>query len=319
MEAVDLLAQHQPDAMLVAGGTDLYPGMKRGIFEPKKLVSLRRLAELKKFGAHNGLTLGAGLTLSQIATHPLIISQYPALAIAAEAVSTPQLRNMGTIGGNLCLDTRCNYYNQSDFWRDSLGYCLKKPGAKTSADSPCICWVAPGSSHCWAVQSSDVAPVMIALGARVCLVGPNGARQIPVEALYNNDGIAYLNKAPDEILTEIELPPAHGVRMTYQKLRRRGSFDFPVLSVAVALHQNEEGVCTAANVILGAVASAPVRATEAEALLVGEKLTPEVIEATAKKAYQPAKPLDNTDMSIAYRKQMARVYVARALQAVSQN
>jgi 4-hydroxybenzoyl-CoA reductase subunit beta len=218
---------------------------------------------------------------------------------------------MGTIGGNLCIDTRCTYYNQTEPWREALGYCMKKEGH--------ICWVAPSSSRCWAVSSSDTAPVMIALGASVRLVGPQGERLIPAQALYHNDGMAYLTKAPDEILVDIHLPDVSGVKMTYKKLRRRGSFDFPILGVAVALRQAEDGTCTEANIVLGAVASYPLKATAAEEILVGQKLTAEVIEEAAKAAFKPAKPLDNTDMGHPYRKQMVQIYVARALREALSN
>lgn len=307
-EAVELMAQHGPEAMLVAGGTDLFPNMKRRLFAPKKLVSLGALADLKKFETNGTVTLGAGLTLTQISRHPLITAHYPALATAAGLVSTPQLRNMGTIGGNLCLDTRCTYYNQTEPWREALGYCLKKDGY--------VCWVAPGSSRCWAVSSSDTAPVMIALGASVRLVGPTGERIIPARALYHNDGMAYLTKTADEILTSIHLPGASGLKMVYKKLRRRGSFDFPILGVAVALRQAEDGTITEANIVLGAVASYPLKASEAEEFLISRRLTDEVIEEAARLAFKPAKPLDNTDMGHPYRKQMVQVYVARALREV---
>jgi 4-hydroxybenzoyl-CoA reductase subunit beta len=220
-------------------------------------------------------------------------------------VSTPQLRNMGTIGGNLCVDTRCTFYNQNESWRQALTYCMKKDGD--------TCWVAPSSPRCWAVSSSDTATIMIALGASVRLVGPMGERTIPVQALYNDDGIEYLSKAPDEILTDITIPNATGVKMAYHKLRRRGSFDFPIVGVAVAIRQAKDSTCTEANIVLGAVASYPVRATDAEAMLVGQKLNNELIEEAATIAFKPAKPLDNTDMSHSYRKQMVRVYVKRAL------
>jgi len=299
------MVKHGQEAMLVAGGTDVYPGMKRRIFEPKKLVGLRQIEALKGFELNGGLKLGAGLSLTEVSSQPEIIRRYPALATAAGLVSTPQLRNMGTIGGNLCVDTRCTYYNQTEPWRQALGYCMKKDGD--------VCWVAPGSSRCWAVSSSDTAPVMIALDASVRLAGPQGERRIPVQALYQNDGIAYLAKAPDEILVDIQLPDPTGLAMTYLKLRRRGSFDFPILGVAAALRQAEDGTCTGARIVLGAVASYPIRATDAEAILVGQRLTDELIEEAARVAFKPAKPLDNTDMGHPYRKQMARVYVARAL------
>lgn len=308
-EAVDMMTADGWGAMLVAGGTDVYPGMKRRIFEPKKLVGLRQIEELKTFESNGGVTLGAGLTLTQISTNPEIIQRYPALATAAELVSTPQLRNMGTIGGNLCVDTRCTYYNQTEPWRQALSYCMKKDGD--------TCWVAPGSSRCWAVASSDTAPIMMALGASVRLVGPMGERTIPVQALYNNDGIDFITKAPNEILTDITLPNAAGVRMTYKKLRRRGSFDFPIVGVAAAVRLAEDGTCTEANIVLGAVASYPIKATDAEDLLIGQKITDDLIEEAAKIAFKPAKPLDNTDMGHPYRKQMVRVYVKRALKDVS--
>jgi 4-hydroxybenzoyl-CoA reductase subunit beta len=308
-EAVELLAQHGLEAMLVAGGTDLYPNMKRRLFTPKKVIGLRAIKEMRELQVNGAVTLGAGLTLTEISRSPLIGARYPALATAAGLVSTPQLRNMGTIGGNLCIDTRCTYYNQTEPWREALSYCMKKDGH--------ICWVAPGSSRCWAVSSSDTAPVMMALGASVRLVGPQGERVIPAEALYRNDGMAYLAKRADEILVEIHLPETVGVKMVYKKLRRRGSFDFPILGVAVALRLAEDGLCTEANIVLGAVASYPIKAAAAEEILVGQKLSDELIEEAARLAFKPAKPLDNTDMGHPYRKQMVQVYVARALREVA--
>ncbi len=311
-EAVEMMDKHGPEAMLVAGGTDVYPNMKRRLFEPKKLVGLSGIKELKHFEANGAVTIGAGLTLAEICANPIISAHYPALATAASLVSTPQLRNAGTIGGNLCVDTRCNYYNQSEFWRHSIGYCMKKEGN--------MCLVAPGSPRCWAVSSSDTAPIMIALGASARLVGVEGERTIPAHALYHDDGMDYLAKAPTEILADIRLPDASGVKMAYHKLRRRGSFDFPILGVAVALRQAEDGTCIEANIILGAVASYPIKAVQAEEMLIGQQLTEELIEEAARVAFKPAKPLDNTDMAHTYRKQMARVYVARALkEAVQMN
>ena len=216
---------------------------------------------------------------------------------------------MGTIGGNLCIDTRCTYYNQTYHWRKSLGFCLKKDGD--------TCWVALSSPRCMAVSSSDCAPVAIALGAQVRLVGPQGERMIPAQALYHDDGLQYLDKAPDEILVSIHLPALEGWRMTYLKLRRRGSIDFPILGVAVALKLEGDGVCSDARIVLGAVASRPVVADAAARLLVGNEITPELIEAAAEAAYKPAKPLDNTDMALGYRKKMVKVYVTRALSEVA--
>ncbi len=298
--------EHGDDAMLVAGGTDLYPNMKRRQFEPKVLVGISGIRELHgvRGTAREGLTIGAGLTLSSVATHPDVLTAFPALATAAGLVSSPQLRNMGTIGGNVCVDTRCNYYNQSYHWRKSIGFCMKKDGD--------ICLVAPGSPRCWAVSSSDTAPVLWSLGALARLVGPSGERTIPVEALFKDDGIDYLAKRRDEIVVDFALPPAEGWRSAYMKLRRRGSFDFPVLGVAVAVKQ-DGSVVREARIVLGAVASLPRPAPEAASALVGERLTPEVIERVADLAARPSRPLDNTDFTHPYRKRMTRVFVARAL------
>ena len=308
--AVKALGEHGADAMLVAGGTDLYPNMKRRQFEPKVLVGLASVAEIRgvRGNARDGFTIGAGTTLSTVARHPEIVRHYPGLATAASLVSSPQLRNMGTIGGNLCVDTRCNYYNQSFAWRKAIGFCMKKDGD--------ICLVAPGSPRCWAVSSSDTAPVAWSLGAKVRLVGPTGERVIPAEALYRDDGIQYLAKQPNEILTDVILPPADGQRSAYMKLRRRGSFDFPVLGVAVSVRFDGDTV-REARIVLGAVASQPREATKASAMLVGQRLTPDVIDAVAGVAAGPSKPLDNTDFTHPYRKKMTRVFVARALRRIA--
>jgi 4-hydroxybenzoyl-CoA reductase subunit beta len=309
-DAVKLMADHGPEAMLVAGGTDLYPNMKRGQFEPSVLVGLRGVRDLAgvRTSASGGLAIGAGTTLTAVSRHAQVRGRYDALATAAGVVSTPQLRNMGTLGGNVCVDTRCNYYNQSYQWRKAVNFCMKKDGE--------ICLVAPGSSRCWAVSSSDTAPVLWSLGASVRLAGPGGERTIPISALYRDDGIQYLAKQPGDIVTEIVLPPADGLRSVYLKLRRRGSFDFPVLGVAAAVRMDGETV-RAARIVLGAVASRGSEAGAASALLVGQRLTPELIERAAEAAYRPAKPLDNTDFGHPYRKKMTRVFVARALRRLA--
>jgi 4-hydroxybenzoyl-CoA reductase subunit beta len=309
-EAARMMADHGPEAMVVAGGTDLHPNMKRRQFEPKVLVGLRAIRELAgvRGSAKTGLTIGSVTTLTHVSEHPEVITHFPALATAAGSVSTPQLRNMGTIGGNVCVDTRCNYYNQSYSWRRAIGFCLKKDGD--------ICLVAPRSPKCWAVSSSDTAPVLWSLGAQVRLIGPAGERVIPIERLFKDDGIDYLAKTPDEILTDIMLPPADGIRCAYLKLRRRGSFDFPILGVAVALRM-DDGLVKTAKIVLGAVASQPREAADAAVMLAGQRLTPELIEAVADKAAKPSKPLDNTDLTHPYRKKMTRVFVSRALRRLA--
>ncbi len=310
VDAVKLIADHGPEAMLVAGGTDLYPNMKRRQFEPTVLVGLRGIRDIVGVSgsARTGVSIGAGTTLTAVSFHSEIARHYPGLAMAAGVVSSPQVRNMGTLGGNVCVDTRCNYYNQSYEWRKAVDFCMKKDGE--------ICLVAPGSSRCWAVSSSDTAPMLWSLGASVRLAGPNGERVIPISALYRDDGIQYLAKQPGEVLTAIELPPADGWRSTYLKLSRRGAFDFPILGVAVALRMDGETIREAA-ITLGAVASQPRPTPAAAALLVGQRLAPELIDRVADAAFKPSKPLDNTDLTHPYRKKMTRVFVARALRQLA--
>jgi 4-hydroxybenzoyl-CoA reductase subunit beta len=306
-QATRLLAQEGEQAMLVAGGTDLYPNMKRRQFTPPVLIGLRGLEALKHISGspEQGMRLGAGVTLTTLAEHPVVLQHYPALATAAGSVSTPQLRNMGTIGGNLLLDTRCNYYNQTEFWRHSIDYCMKKDGD--------VCLVAPGSPRCWAISSADTAPVLVSLDAQARLVSVRGERVLPVRELFRDDGINPYAREADEILSEIILPPAGGWRSVYLKLRRRGSFDFPILGVAVALRFAADQTIAGARITLGAVASHPVEATDAATLLTGQRLTPELITEVATLAAKRSKPLDNADLTINYRKQVTPVYIRRAL------
>jgi 4-hydroxybenzoyl-CoA reductase subunit beta len=219
-EALRMKVDAGDKGMFVAGGTDLYPNMKRRHQDPTTVISLSGIGDLKKPPSDNSdaLSLGPGISLTALERDEDIRSRYPVVARTAELISTPLLRNMGTLGGNLCLDTRCNYYNQTYEWRRAIDFCMKKDGS--------VCWVAPRSPRCWAVNSSDLAPVMVALGADYVLVGPGGERVVPAGSFYRNDGIDYLAKQPHEILTEVRLPPTGSWDATYWKLRRRGSFDF---------------------------------------------------------------------------------------------
>ncbi|HET9529935.1 MAG TPA: xanthine dehydrogenase family protein subunit M [Blastocatellia bacterium] len=312
-EAVKMMADAGPDAMFVAGGTDLYPNMKRRQQTPRTVISVTRLRELHRLEGDStkGMVIGGSITLTEICNDPRIRRDYPVVAQAASLISTPLLRNMGTIGGNLLLDTRCNYYDQNYEWRKAINFCMKKDGS--------ICWVAPSSPRCWAVQSSDLAPVMVALGARVRLVSEEGERTLLASELYNNDGISYLNKRPDELLLDIHLPPMNGTRAVYKKLRRRGSFDFPVLGVAAALDLTADGTVRDARLILGGVAPAPIKVAEAESALIGQPLDRERIEEAAEACYIKARPLDNTDFVMGWRKQMARPFVLRALEEIQRS
>jgi len=294
-EAARILAGEGPNAMLIAGGTDLLPNMKRRQMAPKILVSLKNIREMRS----NGVSLGAGTTLTEIVNQkelPLGLRQ------AAHQVATVHLRNMGTIGGNLCLDTRCNYYNQNYEWRKAIDFCLKKDGD--------VCWVATASKRCVAASSTDCAPALMAIGARVKLVSSSGEREAALEDLYNNDGIDYLKRRPDEILTEVSIPP--GWKSAYWKLRRRGAFDFPVLGVGAGIRFSGDTV-EEAKIALGAVASRPFLVEKAGQFLKGKKLTDEVIAEASRLIASRAKPMDNADLDLYWRKDVSAAFATHAL------
>jgi len=307
VEAAEILAAEGPQAMLIAGGTDLIPNMKRRHQTPATLVSLRQIETLKKTSKGSGTVLGAGLTLNEVVANRAVRAKYAGLWQAAAQVATVHLRNMGTLGGNLCLDTRCNYYNQNYEWRKAIDFCLKKDGE--------ICWVATASKRCVAASSTDTAPALIALGASVRLVSTQGERDVALADLYRNDGIDYLTRRPDEILTEVKLPAPEGWRSSYWKLRRRGSFDFPVLGVAAAVKTARDGTVEDARIALGAVSSRPFL-TKAGELLVGRRLTDEAIAEVGRKVASVAKPMDNTDLNLYWRKDVVSDFVGYALREI---
>lgn len=300
--ACAVLADEGKHSQVVAGGTDLWPNMKRRQQTPKVVVGLRRIEALHVSKVNGAATLGANVTLTELVQDKRLREAYPALTKAAFSISTPHLRNMGTLGGNLCLDTRCNYYDQSYEWRRAIDFCMKKDGA--------TCWVAPGSPRCWAVSSSDSAPALLALGASVTLASKQGERTIPLDQLFADDGIQYLTKRPDEILTKVELPASRGWTSTYLKCRRRGSFDFPILSVGAAARMRGR-TPEELRLVLGSVGSRPVVA-DASAL-VGRELTDDRIEEWSEKLSKGARPLDNTDLNLTWRKRVAKDFVAAAL------
>ena len=305
-EAARILDGEGTQAMPLAGGTDLLPNMKRRQQVPKTLMSLRYIEELSHIRMeHSGSRLGACVTLADIATDVRFRKGLTALAQAASLVATPHIRNMATLGGNLCLDTRCNYYDQNYEWRKAIDFCLKKDGD--------TCWVAPGSPKCMAVSSTDTAPALIALGARVRLVSRTGEREVLLADLYNNDGLDYIKRKPNEILAEVLVDSRHGWKNTYWKLRRRGSFDFPVLSVAAAARISESGVIEDARIVIGSAASRPLVAVDAATFLVGRALNAESIAEAAVLAARIAKPLDNTDFDMSWRKKVTGEFVTCAL------
>jgi 4-hydroxybenzoyl-CoA reductase subunit beta len=302
-EAAAILAGEGPSAMLVAGGTDLLPNMKRRQQTPSTLVSLRNVEGLKRISNGSGLRLGAALSLTEV-VQAIESENHSGLRQAAAQVATPHLRNMGTLGGNLCLDTRCSYYNQSYEWRKAIDFCMKRDGE--------TCWVATASKRCLAVSSTDTAPALIALGASVRLVSAAGERVVPLAELYQNDGMHYLRRRPDEILAEVILPGADGWKSTYWKLRRRGSFDFPLLGVAASVRTASDGTVEDARLVLGAVSSHPL-AIQIEKLVLGKKLSDDVIAEVGEAAESRAKPMDNADMDLRWRKHVVADFVGYAL------
>ena len=304
-EAAKILAGEGPQAMLIAGGTDLVPNMKRRHQSPKTLVSLRRVEELKKISNGSGLRLGAGLSLSEVVHSDKVRSGYTGLYQAAAQVATVHLRNMGTLGGNLCLDTRCTYYNQTYFWREALGFCLKKSGT--------VCHVVPQGKRCVAAHSSDVAPMLIALGAQVEIAGPAGRRTISVESFFVGDGIHNNVLAQDELVTRITVPaPARGLRTAYQKLRPRGAIDFPMLSIAVAARGSAAAI-ESLTIVVSALGAKPRTIGQLDALAKGRTADESTFAAIAQAAHKQCRPLTNVPYDDDWRHAMVPVFVTRAL------
>ncbi len=302
-DAARMATELGPRAMFVAGGTDLFPKLKRRQFDIDTLIGLDFLSRAIRNGSDE-CSIGAGATLATASRDGHLNARYAGYAQAAGLVSSPPLRNAGTIGGNLCVDTRCNYYDMTYEWRKAAGFCLKKDGD--------ICLVAPSSPRCWAVSSSDTAPMAIALDGVAILAGPDGDRELPVRDLYRDDGIDYLAKQPSEVLTGVRLRAVAKTRSAYVKLRRRGSIDFPIAGAAVAAELDGDTVVRC-RIVLSAVASHPLEATAAEDFLKGRTISTDTIREAAEMAAKPAKPLDNADLSHFWRKRMVRVVVEQAL------
>lgn len=306
-EAAQVLSDAGPHAAILAGGTDLIPKLKRRQVKIDTLVSLRRVAGLTGITLEGrDLVIKAGTLLADFADDPRV-GRFQALAQAAGAAATPAIRNQATLGGNLLLDTRCSFYDQTEHWRDALGHCLKTAAGGT-------CRVAAGSKRCFATNSGDLAPALIAHGARVRLRGVAGRREILLEELYADDGRRHLRKKRGEILTEV-LVETGRTDSAYLKLRRREAFDFPALGVAVALTR-EGKLVRGCRIVLGGMGPAPVIAREASSLLNGSQPTEDLIAAAAAAAVRCAKPVNNTDFSASYRRRMVGVFVSRALKSL---
>jgi len=310
-EAVRALADG--NTRLVAGGTDLWPNMKRRHQRAETVVSLMSIPGLDAIDSGSAdLRIGATATLANIIRDSKIRKRYPAFAHAVASISSPPLRNMGTIGGNLCIDTRCNYYNQTEEWRRSIDYCLKEQGK--------ICWVATKSPRCWAHSASDAAPMLCALDAKIKLLSASGDRVLPLAEMYIDDGIEYLAKQADEILTEVAVSvgsDSEHCRSAFWKLRRRGSIDFSTLSVAAAVWMDDSGQVTRASMYLGAVGSAPMAVVEADTVLAGNKMTEDAIAEIAHAAHKVARPMDTADFTPSWRGKMVEQYATAVLREVA--
>jgi 4-hydroxybenzoyl-CoA reductase subunit beta len=327
-EAVDLLAQYAPDIQVIAGGTDLIPSMRQKLFAPRYVIDIRGIRELRGVRSAaipaaraeggrlrdsrqdagvtgEGVEIGALTSLTEIEHSTFLRSQYPVLAEAAATVASPILRNMGTLGGNICLDTRCLWYNQSLTWRKGCGFCIKKDGN--------ICHVAPGGDTCWAAFSGDTPPALLCLGAEIEIAGPSGTRRLPLRDFYTGIGDSYRKLEKNELLTRIFLPQSsagwHGV---YRKLRIRGSIDYPLAGVAVAIRRNN-GHVEDARVALTAVNAAPVLVKGVREALAGRAMDEAVAEHAAELAARTAKPLTTSALTPEYRREMIRVFTRRAL------
>lgn len=311
-EAVQMLAEHSAEVKIVAGGTDLLPSMKQKLFTPQYVLDLRSLRELQGIEASDdGVSIGALATLSTIEHSALIRRDYPVLHAAVRTIASPVLRNMGTIGGNICLDTRCLWYNQSLLWRKSCGFCLKKDGD--------LCHVAPGGKFCWAAFSSDTPPALLCLGAQLEMAGPDGIRRVPLSEFYVNDGIVRLHLAPNEIVTRVFLPAsAKGWKGSYQKLRIRGSIDYPLAGVAVVLKMHH-GSVDEVRMAITAVNPAPHLVKGVEDLVAGTNLSDEAATQAGELAARTAKPLTTSALTPEYRREMVKVFAKRALLDAARN
>lgn len=309
-EAVHLLNEEPGDTLILAGGTDLLPNLKQGLHSPRRLVSLRRipiLREMRETG-DGGMFLGSGVTLSEMAVSDTLRGKYPALAEAARSVAGPQIRNMGTLGGNICLDTRCVFYNQTEFWRSSLGYCIKKDGT--------VCHVVTRGSRCLAACSADTPGPLMALGAEFVLVSSRGERRVPATDFFRSDGSRNTVREPDEVLTGVFLsPPGYDLHSAYRKLRTRRAIDFPLLSVAAAARISG-GRFESLMLVVGAVTARPRVVQRVEEMVKGARLTGEIARMVGQRAYEQCRPLSTVNVDPDWRRDVLPVLVRRTLFAL---
>ena len=310
-EALGLLAQHGAEAKVLGGGSDLVARMKLGIVNPKIVIDLGDIAELRSIREdEEGLTIGAGTPLQVVEHSPAVVARYPSLAIAAASVASLQIRSRATLAGNVCLETMCWFYNQSRQWKKSRPLCYKAGG------EPCHVVNKPGV--CYATYRGDTAVALMALGAQAVVQAQGQERQLPLEELFTGEGKTPLNLDPTEMLTELRIPaPPAASGNAYCKVSHRKAVDYPQAGVAAAVVLSpDKKTCVAARIVLGAVGPGPIRAVEAEAALQGQALTEEVLERAAQAAVSVARPVNNMTFGApAYRRKMVRVLGLRALRA----
>lgn len=308
-EAVALLGDFGDSAQIIAGGTDLLPNMKHGLFEPEHVISLGAVGELSGVTQSDGyVTIGSMTRLHAIAEHEVVRRVAPALAEAAGSVGGPHHRRMGTLGGNICLDTRCVYYNQTYFWREALGFCLKKDGTE--------CHVVTSGKNCVAAASNDTAPALMVLGAQIVLRSPTGQRTVEANDFYTTDGIYNTVKQRDELVTFVRLPVVGARRSSFEKLRRRGAIDFPLLNCAARADVREDGTVEALDLVVSTLAARPKRIKAAARLAAGTALDDACVEQLAEAAFKQCKPLTNLVDDPAWRREMVRVVARKALSRV---
>ena len=306
-EAVRHLGEHTGNLRVLAGGTDLIPSMRQKLFEPEYVLDLRGIAAMRGIRPQGagGVEIGALTTLRTIERSDFLRQHYPVLTEAAATVASPVLRNMGTIGGNVCLDTRCLWYNQSLTWRKGCGFCIKKDGD--------LCHVAPGGTKCWAVFSGDTPPALLCLNAEIEIASVDRTRRVPLRDFYSGLGDNYRNLQPNELVTRVFLPASTADYVgVYRKLRVRGSIDYPLAGVAVVMRRSNGHVADA-RIGITAVNPAPLLVTGASELLAGKVLDEALAEAVGDLAAKTAKPLTTSALTPEYRREMIRVFTKRAV------
>jgi 4-hydroxybenzoyl-CoA reductase subunit beta len=308
-DAVANMLEHSTHVSILAGGTDLLPSMKQKLFSPDYVMDIRGIEDMHgiQVRAGMGVEIGALTPLSAIEDSEYLRRNYRVLHEAVKTVASPILRNMGTLGGNICLDTRCVWYNQSLQWRRSCGFCIKKDGD--------LCHVAPGGKKCWATFSGDAAPALLCLNAELEIVGPVGVRRMAIKDFYTNVGDKRMRLEPHEMVTRVFLPEStKGWKGSYLKLRLRGSIDYPLAGVAVAIRQNG-GPVEAARIAITAVNPAPLLVPGAENALIGKQINEATATVVGDLAAKTAKPLTTSGLTPEYRREMVRVYAKRAVMA----